>query len=138
MTSRNVYCNCFAVRQAARALTRDYERHLAPSGLTSSQFSILVVIDERPGIGMRELADELVMDRTSLVRALKPLERDGLITVASDKRQNAYLLTKAGTARLNEALPLWQVAQDEFVERFGGARPAAEAREALHRMTLVE
>lgn len=138
MTSRNVHCNCFAVRQAARALTRDYERHLAPSGLTSSQFSILVVIDERPGIGMRELAEELVMDRTSLVRALKPLERDGLVAVASDKRQNAYLLTKAGGARLAEALPLWQVAQDEFVARFGGTGPAAEVRDALRRMSQVE
>jgi len=141
MDSRNVFCNCFAARQAARALTRDYERHLAPSGLTSSQFSILIVVEERPGVGMRELADELVMDRTSLVRALKPLQRDGLVAVGAagsgGPRQNALRLTPAGLAKLAQAIPLWNDAQNEFVERFGGAGPAAEARAALHRMSQL-
>lgn len=141
MNSRNVFCNCFAARQAARALTRDYERHLAPSGLTSSQFSILILIDERPGVGMRELADELVMDRTSLVRALKPLQRDGLVAVgaavAGGPRQNALSLTPAGLAKLTEAEPLWNKAQTEFVERFGGAEAAADVRDALHRMSQM-
>ncbi len=139
MNSRNVFCNCFAARQAARALTRDYERHLAPTGLTSSQFSILILIDERPGVGMRELADELVMDRTSLVRALKPLQRDGLVVIGAaasgGPRQNALALTAAGIAKLAEAEPLWRNAQNEFAERFGGEGPAADARAALHHMS---
>jgi DNA-binding MarR family transcriptional regulator len=140
MDSRNDLCNCFAARQAARALTREYERHLAPSGLTSSQFPILIAIDERPGVGMRELAEQLVMDRTSLVRALKPLQRDGLVAVATaagGPRQNALSLTPAGVAKISEAAPLWQKAQDEFVERFGGEGPAAEARSAFHRMSQL-
>ena len=115
MASRNDFCNCFAARQAARALTRDYERHLAPTGLTSSQFSILILIDERPGVGMRELADELVMDRTSLVRALKPLQRDGLVVIGAaasgGPRQNALALTAAGIAKLADAEPLWRNAR---------------------------
>ena len=140
MNSRNDFCNCFAARQAARALTRAYERHMAPSGLTISQFPILVLIDERPGIGMRELADELVMDRTSLVRALKPLQRDGLVAVAAavgGTRQNALSLTPAGVAKIAETSPYWQEAQNEFVERFGGEGPAAEARLAFHRMSQL-
>jgi DNA-binding MarR family transcriptional regulator len=140
MNSRNDLCNCFAARQAARALTRAYERHMAPSGLTSSQFSILILIDERPGIGMRELADELVMDRTSLVRALKPLQRDGLVAVSAatgGPRQNALSLTPAGVAKIAEATPFWQNAQNEFMERFGGDGPAADARVAFHRMSQL-
>ena len=141
MTTRLDLCNCFAVRQAARALTRDYERHLAPTGLTSNQFSILVLVQEQPGIGMRELAEGMVMDRTSLVRALKPLERDGLLNVGAsptDSRQNAYRLTAAGTKRVTAASALWQVAQDEFVARFGGEAQAEEARQTLLRMSQVE
>lgn len=137
MSSRNDFCNCFAARQAARALTRSYERHLAPSGLTSSQFSILVVLEDLPGIGMRELAEEMVMDRTSLVRALKPLQRDGFVAVAAsaeDPRQNVYMLTPAGVAKSAHAGELWAKAQAEFVSKFGGESAAEAARDAFHRM----
>jgi DNA-binding MarR family transcriptional regulator len=140
MATRNDFCNCFAARQAARALTRSYERHLGPSGLTSSQFSILVAIEDRPGIGMRELADELVMDRTSLVRALKPLQRDGFVAVAAsaeDPRQNVYVLTPAGLAKSAQAGELWAQAQAEFVSKFGGESAAEAAREAFHRMGQI-
>ncbi|QWT18924.1 MarR family winged helix-turn-helix transcriptional regulator [Bacillus sp. NP157] len=141
MATRNDLCNCAAARRAARALTRSYERHLAPAGLTSSQFSILVVIEDLPGLGMRELADELVMDRTSLVRALQPLQRDGLVAVAvspHDARQKVYVLTPAGHAKAAEASPLWQEAQREFTRRFGGEAAATEAREAFEKMSRFE
>jgi DNA-binding MarR family transcriptional regulator len=141
MATRNLLCNCFAARQAARALTRAYERHLAPTGLTSSQFSILVTLEDMPGVGMRELAEEMVMDRTSLVRALQPLQRDGLVAVAAspgDARQKVYVLTPAGHAKAAEAAAHWEKAQGEFVARFGGEQAAAEAREALHRMSRFD
>jgi len=68
--SRLELCNCFAARQAARHLTRQYERHLSGAELTSAQFSILVAVEEAGEMTMNELADALVMDRTTLLRAL--------------------------------------------------------------------
>jgi DNA-binding MarR family transcriptional regulator len=132
-TSRLSMCNCFASRQAARYLTRLYERHLTPVALTSTQFTILLLIDEQPDIAMRELSEAMVMDRTSLVRALKPMQRDGLIDIAAsvaDARQNVMSLTSAGRVRLAQALPLWQQAQHEFEGEFG-REPAEEARKLL-------
>ena len=132
-SSRANMCNCFASRQAARYLTRLYERHLAPVALTTTQFTILLLVDEEPGIAMRELSEAMVMDRTSLVRALKPMQRDGLIdTTASstDARQNVMSLTAGGRQRLEQALPLWQQAQHEFEGEFG-FEPAEETRKLL-------
>ncbi|BDU19495.1 MarR family winged helix-turn-helix transcriptional regulator [Dyella sp. GSA-30] len=132
-SSRANMCNCFASRQAARYLTRLYERHLAPVELTSTQFTILLLLDEEPGIPMRELSEAMVMDRTSLVRALKPIQRDGLIEIAAspkDARQNVMSLTAAGRQRLEQALPLWQQAQHEFEGEFG-LEPAEETRKLL-------
>jgi len=126
-------CNCFASRQAARYLTRLYERYLAPVALTSTQFTILLLVDEEPGIPMRELSEAMVMDRTSLVRALKPMQRDGLIDIAAspaDARQNVMSLTADGRQRLEQALPLWQQAQHEFEGEFG-REPAEETRKLL-------
>ena len=125
-------CNCFAVRQAARQVTKLYERHLAEARLTSAQFSILVVL----GGGRRtmlELAKTLVMDRTTLLRALKPLQREGLVRSTpseADPRQLVFSLSPAGERRLEQAEPLWRRAQKEF-EAGMGAREAARLRGAL-------
>lgn len=126
-------CNCFAVRQAARQVTRLYERHLAQAQLTSAQFSILAVLGAEGRMTMLELARVLVMDRTTLLRALKPLQRDELVRSTSseaDPRQLVFYLSPAGERRLKQAEPLWRKAQEEF-ESGMGAREAARLREAL-------
>ena len=59
----------------------------APSseaGLTAAQFTIVAAIGRRPGVQMADLADAMVMDRTTLVRALKPLQRDGIVDAAPE------------------------------------------------------
>jgi DNA-binding MarR family transcriptional regulator len=117
-------CNCFASRKAARLITKMYEDHLSRVGLTSTQFSILVYVDEVDAASMRDLAVTLAMERTSVIRALQPLARDGLVTVGpheDDARRNVVRLTDAGRARLAQALPVWQQAQAEFESRFGAA-----------------
>jgi DNA-binding MarR family transcriptional regulator len=126
-------CNCFAVRQAARQVTRHYERHFAAAELTSAQFSILVALSEEKCMTMLDLAQVLVMDRTTLLRAMKPLQREELLkSVASDAdpRQLVFSLTPAGERKLKQALPLWLKAQEEF-EAGIGSREAARLRSAL-------
>jgi DNA-binding MarR family transcriptional regulator len=120
-------CNCFATRQAARHVTRLYERHLAGAEVTSAQYSILVLLDEQRGMTMTELAAALVMDRTTLLRALKPLQRDDLVNSKrseSDPRQLILALSADGHRKLKEAARLWRKAQTEFETQVGSARAA--------------
>lgn len=126
-------CNCFAARQAARHLTRLYERHLSAAELTSAQFSILVALEEAGELTMNELAKALVMDRTTLLRAIKPLQREELIVnrrSEDDVRQLVFSLSAAGQKRLKKAMPLWSKAQQEF-EQITGAGEAARMRREL-------
>ena len=126
-------CNCFAVRQAARQVTKLYEHHLGKAQLTSAQFSILAALAEAGQMTMAELAGALVMERTTLVRAIKPLQRDGLLKSASseaDPRLLVISLSSAGERKLSQATPLWKKAQEEF-ESGMGAREAARLRGAL-------
>src|SRR5579875_2528229 len=74
-------CNCLAVRQAARHITQFYDELLAPSGLRTTQFSILAKLRRFGPITINALARDLVMDRTTLGRNILPLEREGLIAV---------------------------------------------------------
>ncbi|AFQ51392.1 MarR family transcriptional regulator [Burkholderia sp. A9] len=132
-------CNCLALRQAARFVTQLYERHLAPVGVTPAQFSIMANLSHRPGLVMSELADRLVMDRTTLLRALKPLQRDGFVAAAAsehDARAHALSLTKHGERTYAQAKVAWQAAQDEFETQFGRSRAKA-LRDELFSLTAL-
>src|SRR5260370_7775385 len=121
-------CNCFAVRSAARHVTQLYDQFLAPARLRSTQCSILAKLKCRGPLTINVLADEMVMDRTTLGRNVQPLERDGLIrieTAPSDRRAKELHLTKAGEKRLQAGLKAWAKAQARFEASFLHNRPPA-------------
>jgi hypothetical protein len=64
--------DCFALRQASRHISKLYELYLSEVGITPTQFSILRTLGHFPSLTMAELATAMAMDRTTLVRALKP------------------------------------------------------------------
>jgi DNA-binding MarR family transcriptional regulator len=121
-------CNCFALRSAARHVSQFYDQFLAPVGLRGTQFSILAKLKRLGPMTINALADEMVMDRTTLGRNALPLERDGLIGIApsaADRRAKELRLTKAGEKRLQQALAAWSHAQERFETSFGVKRAAA-------------
>ena len=117
-------CACFNLRKAARAVTQLYDEVLAPSGLRGTQFSVLAVIAAAGSATMTELADTLVMDRTTLTRNLKPLLGRGLVErgEGEDRRQRPIAITAAGREALDQALPLWEKAQARIAGGLGAAR----------------
>ncbi len=128
---------CFAIRQAARHISQLYERHLAEAAIAPTQFSILSALRDSPDLTMADLGDAMVMERTTLVRALRPLLHAGLVQTAQHgpcTRRHQMSLTEAGAARLEKAEVHLQSAQDEFESRFG-PEPAAQLRRELLRLT---
>lgn len=126
--------DCFAIRQAARYVSQLYDRHLAQVGLTITQFSILGRIRRGRSLTMKQLADAMVMERTTLVRAIQPLQRGGLLSSRSAQtkgRELSLSLTPAGEAKYAAARIHWDAAQDDFERRFGVERAATLRRELL-------
>jgi DNA-binding MarR family transcriptional regulator len=120
-------CNCFAVRSAARHVTQLYDQFLAPIGLRVTQFSILLKLKRRGHQSINALADDMVMDRTTLGRSIQPLQRDGLIRIERapyDRRAKELHLTKAGKKHLQAGLDAWAKAQAHFEAVFGAERAA--------------
>lgn len=107
-------CACFNVRKAARAITQLYDHILKPTGLRGTQFTVLVALSIRGHIGISQLADVLVMERTTLTRNLKPLEKQGLISISegSDRRTRSVILTAEGREKIKETIPYWEQAQE--------------------------
>ena len=133
-------CNCYAVRAAARHVSQFYDQVLAPTGLRTTQFSMLAKLKGKGPLSINALAADMVMDRTTLGRNILPLQRDGLVRIetdVADRRAKALRLTKTGEKRLRAAREKWAVAQDRFETVFGRRR-AAELRGLLRAVVAGE
>ena len=117
-------CACHRVRTAARAVTRAYDDALRPVGLRATQLSVLVAAAADDALSITALAKLMGMDRSTLARNLRPLETEGLIAVGDEgwRRSRALTITKKGRSRLQEALPLWEKAQQALQRKLGDRR----------------
>jgi DNA-binding MarR family transcriptional regulator len=131
-------CACFTVRKTARALTSLYDRVLAPTGLRTTQATLLVALARAGDIPVTRLAGILGLDRTTLTRNLAPLERDGLVGIrpGPDRRIKLAGITEAGRKVLAAAMPLWREAQRQITSAAGAARWETLRRE-LGRITAL-
>jgi DNA-binding MarR family transcriptional regulator len=104
-------CLCLHLQRAARAVARRFDQALRPLGITNGQFSLLMSLNRPAPPTMGDVAALLAMDRTTLTAALKPLERQGLVTISVDpvdKRSRRPALTWDGGALLAKAVPIWK------------------------------
>jgi DNA-binding MarR family transcriptional regulator len=115
-------CYCATLRQAARAISQKYDAALRGTGLTITQLTLLMMLDEMDRPRVNDLAEGLAMDQTSLSRTLRTMERDGLIAAVAgeDKRESRWILAPRGQQRLKRAMPAWRAAQ-KSVEKLLGA-----------------
>ncbi len=109
-------CVCMNVRRASRAITKIYDQALEGSGLKVTQFSLLKNIDDKGPLNVSALAKLLMLDRTTLVRNLKPLESAQFIenTSSQDSRERQLTITEHGHETVLKALPHWKSVQRQI------------------------
>jgi DNA-binding MarR family transcriptional regulator len=115
-------CTCLRLRKASRRVSQIYDQHLEPFGLTVTQYGVLGHLVTFNGISIGELAEKLVMDPTTLTRNLRPLQRQGLLAVKTDRRDRrarSLELTAQGHKVFERAKPGWARAQQHVEELFG-------------------
>ena len=114
-------CACFNFRKASRSVTQLFDLVLAPTGLRSTQLVILITGELLGPSSIARVARELVMDRSTLTRNLKPLLNTGLLAFSrsANAKQKSVAVTAAGREALLSALPYWEKAQRQLVARAG-------------------
>lgn len=117
-------CLCLAARRLARRVSQAYEAHLAKTGLTITQFTILAALESvgPDGAPLAPVAEALDMDASTLSRTIRPLVREGLVVLVAgaDRRERLARLTPAGRTRRQAALPAWRAAQRAATAALGG------------------
>jgi len=104
------------LRQAARAVTAQFDAELKSTGLRATQLNLLMAVETGAATTITDLAEILAMDRTTMTRNLKLLRDRGLVEAGR------ISLTAKGRRSAAVALPLWEQAQARFVESLGSQR----------------
>ena len=114
-------CACDDLRKATRTVTRMYEDFLRDEELSVTQFSLLSVIRAGKELSVSTLGRDMGLDRSSITRALAPLERDGLIhsRPGADKRIRIVSVTNKGRKLVEDAEPKWRQAQEALMQTIG-------------------
>jgi DNA-binding MarR family transcriptional regulator len=117
-------CACFNVRRVGRAITQFFDAEVRRQGMRPTQTPILGALKAKSGWSMAELSEWLGMERTTLLRNLRPLQRDGLVRARGGGRGGHVELeiTERGRAALAKTMPAWRSAQDQVVAILGKAR----------------
>ena len=124
-------CVCFNLRRITRAVTRFFDAEIRRHGIRPTQESILAALSAQESWTMAELSDWLGMERTTLLRNLRPLQRDGLVRISGGGRGGHVELsiTEKGRMSLVKMLPAWRSAQNKVVAILGNERWSAIIRD---------
>ncbi len=117
-------CACANLRKAVRAVSQLYDDAFRPIGLRATQFGLLGATGMLGPLTINRLAEAIVMDRTTLTRNLRPLEKQGLLQIKSgkDRREREVSITRRGQVVLAKGYPLWKKAQGKVVKGLGQER----------------
>lgn len=132
-------CACYNLRRAARAITRLYDDFLRPSGLRTTQFSVLMAAHLRGPITLTKLAEMTVTERTTLTRNLTLLEKKDYLRIeaGSDRRERKVAITEQGREALTVAIPLWEMAQAHIEKGLGSDRMGSFLKDLMEITSLA-
>ncbi len=117
----NDSCHCILLRKATRKVSSYYDEALAPLGVNIGQFSLLRNIRRLEPVSLTDLAHRVELDRSTVGRNAKVLERMELVAIGHGEDQREAVLTIAPKGReiLEKGAPLWDGVQDDIEARLG-------------------
>mgnify|MGYP000503383045 FL=1 len=109
-------CFCVSVRGLANRLTQLYDDRMTPFDLKVTQYSVMKKIVDKPNSTISEIAQMCDLDRTTLTRSLRILERDGWLEFvkAKDQREKRLQIKATKTSDFDRAQRAWQQVQKEL------------------------
>jgi len=121
---RETHCYRVLLNRASRKVSSLYDEALAPLGVTIAQFNLIRVIVSMEPVSVTDLATYVELDRSTVGRNGRVLERLGLVKMSggSDQREALLSLTEAGHEALRRGLPLWDSVQQGIEQRLGAEK----------------
>lgn len=118
MTYNVEQCIGNRLRCLSRIVDKDFRSSLKVFDITESQLSILFALTKLGKIEQGKIGEALVLERSTVSRNVKILERRGIIIKSSDYRP-AIELTQKGHDLIQTIMPIWESLMDTFMDKLG-------------------
>ncbi|PNG27395.1 MarR family winged helix-turn-helix transcriptional regulator [Methylocella silvestris] len=128
-------CYCTSLRRATRRVAALYDAALEPVGVNIAQFALLRAVARSEPVDLTELGRRTELDRSTIGRNVRVLERMGLMTLGrgEDLREASVSITQRGRQVLEEGAPLWACVQRTLEDRIGDGA-ARDLRSVLNHL----
>ncbi len=118
----NSTCYCTNLRRSANAMSEFYDSALKEAELTISQYYLLVNLSRLGKANITHWSEQVGLDRSTMVRNIKPLQSRGLIE-GTEGHGKTFALSEKGRHALDTATVIWQQMQEKM-EPFLGKEDA--------------
>ena len=106
------------LRRLSRVVDIEFRQQLSDYDITENQMTILFVLKKTKEIEQGKIGSFLVLQRSTVSRNLRLLEKQGLIKKTQDYRP-IVKLTQKGKRLVEELIPLWENIMDHLLEKIG-------------------
>lgn len=128
-------CLMTRTRRISRVVTSLFDQELRPYGLSSSQFSLLVLVARMDGASRAEIGRANHQERSTSTRNLQLVLDQGWAEemVPENGRSRPIVISQAGRDLLVQAMPAWRAAQVKVKQLLGmdGATAIAQLSAGL-------
>lgn len=106
-------CYCTNLRRSANAISDFYDEELKETGLTISQYYLLINLQRMESANITHWAEFVGLDRSTMVRNIKVLQARQFIDLA-EGHGKTFKLSETGEKALEAAIPVWNIAQKKM------------------------
>lgn len=106
-------CYCTNLRRSANAVSDFYDEALKETGLTISQYYLLINLQRLGSANITHWAQVVGLDRSTMVRNIKALRTRCLIE-QTEGHGKTFHLSETGQNALTAAVPIWNAAQKKM------------------------
>ena len=112
------HCIGNRIRCISRIVDKDFRSGLRGFDITESQLSILFALTKLGKVEQGKIGETLVLERSTVSRNVKLLEKREVITKSADYRPEIELTTK-GHKLVQKLIPIWESLMDALMDKLG-------------------
>lgn len=114
------YNHCIGnrLRCMSRIVDKEFRTTLKDFNITESQLSILFALSSLGKVEQGKIGEALILERSTVSRNVKLLEKRGIVIKTSDYRPEIELTTK-GKELVTIITPYWENIMDNLMDKLG-------------------
>ena len=118
---KSILHNClyFTANSMARVITRMAEEEFRRTGLSPSHAFLMMLVNDNPGIGQKELCEQLHLAPSTVTRFIDTLVYKGYLTRQTDGKASKVYATKEGENLRNPIEEAWKSLHQRYAKVLG-------------------